>query len=113
MIKHVLFWDIDGTLLSTARGGVSAWEEAFTALTQLPFSLQEFPTAGLTDVEIANIIAKNTNQSSTTFANDLLRGYEDRLPQALTTRQGKVLPGIFAILEKLQTMPWIASYLLT
>ena len=30
----VLFWDIDGTLLTTARAGVFAWEEAVRELTE-------------------------------------------------------------------------------
>ena len=54
----VLFWDIDGTLLSTARAGVFAWEGAIREVLGSDRSLDSFPTAGLTDAEIAGKLAK-------------------------------------------------------
>jgi phosphoglycolate phosphatase-like HAD superfamily hydrolase len=49
----VLFWDIDGTLLSTARAGVFAWEDAVRELTGREFELARMRIAGLTDYQIA------------------------------------------------------------
>ena len=49
----VLFWDIDGTLLTTARAGVFAWEEAVRELTGRKFDLITMRVAGLTDYQIA------------------------------------------------------------
>ena len=54
----VLFWDIDGTLLSTARAGVFAWEGAIREVLGSDRSLDSFPTAGMTDAEIATKLAE-------------------------------------------------------
>ena len=49
----VLFWDIDGTLLTTGKAGVSAWEQAVTEVTGRDFQLSSIRVAGLTDYQIA------------------------------------------------------------
>src|SRR5689334_20303250 len=49
----VLFWDIDGTLLTTAKAGVFAWEDAVRELTGREFELVRMRIAGLTDYQIA------------------------------------------------------------
>ena len=43
----VLFWDIDGTLLTTAKGGVPAWETAVREVTRKDFELAQFRIAGI------------------------------------------------------------------
>ena len=48
-----LFWDIDGTLLTTARAGIFALEEAAEAVLGERIDMREMRTAGLTDAEIA------------------------------------------------------------
>ena len=35
----VLFWDIDGTLLTTGKAGVPAWEQAVYEIVQRDFQL--------------------------------------------------------------------------
>ena len=49
----VLFWDIDGTLLTTGKAGVPAWEQAVREIVQRDFQLSSFRVAGLTDYQIA------------------------------------------------------------
>ena len=49
----VLFWDIDGTLLTTARAGVFAWEDSLRELTGREVDFSSTRTAGLTDYQIA------------------------------------------------------------
>ncbi len=49
----VLFWDIDGTLLTTGKAGVPAWEEAVREVVGHDFQLSKFRIAGLTDFQIA------------------------------------------------------------
>ncbi len=49
----VLFWDIDGTVLTTAKGGVPAWEAAVLEVTGHHFELSSIRIAGLTDYQIA------------------------------------------------------------
>ena len=48
-----LFWDIDGTLLTTARAGVFSLEAALEEVSGVRTSLQGMATAGLTDYSIA------------------------------------------------------------
>ena len=49
----VLFWDIDGTLLTTGKAGVPAWEKAVNEVVGHDFELSKFRIAGLTDYQIA------------------------------------------------------------
>ena len=49
----VLFWDIDGTLLTTGKAGVPAWEQAVREVVGHDFQLSSFRVAGLTDYQIA------------------------------------------------------------
>ena len=50
----VLFWDIDGTLISTGRAGMFAWNDSVRELTGREFDLRvQLRTAGLTDYQIA------------------------------------------------------------
>jgi phosphoglycolate phosphatase len=108
----VLFWDIDGTLLTTARAGIHAWEEGVAELVGKPVDLSEFQTAGLTDVEIARRLAA-THGLGAAGAHGLLRSYERRLPECLGRRNGTVLPNVLPILERLRGRPDVHSALLT
>lgn len=109
-----LFWDIDGTLLTTARAGAVAWEAAVEALTGQPFDLSAIRIAGLTDHQIAveTFRALGLEVSPDRMA-ALVRAYEDGLPGALPTRNGRVLPNVREILERLRERPEVRSYLLT
>ena len=49
----VLFWDIDGTLLTTAKGGMFAWDDAVKEITGREFQLQSMRIPGMTDYQIA------------------------------------------------------------
>jgi phosphoglycolate phosphatase-like HAD superfamily hydrolase len=109
----VLFWDIDGTLLTTFRAGIAAWEGSIEALTGRKISLEDYPTAGLTDVEIALLLANEAGDSSASTVLRLLGGYEDRLPGCLPLRTGSTMPGVIEVLDRLRSMPWIHSTLLT
>ena len=39
-VTFLLFWDIDGTLLTTGRAGIFAWEEAASDAAGYPVNLQ-------------------------------------------------------------------------
>jgi len=108
----VLFWDIDGTLLTTARAGVSAWADALAEQVGHPVDLSAFQTAGLTDVEIARRLGASHGLDPAA-TEGLLRGYERRLPESLTRRTGGVLPNVRAILERLRGRTDVYSGLLT
>ena len=52
-MKTILFWDIDGTLLTTGKAGVPAWEAAVKEVTGKDFQLSSIRVPGLTDFQIA------------------------------------------------------------
>jgi len=109
-----LFWDIDGTLLTTGQAGVPAWEAAVLEVVGHEFELERFRVAGMTDFQIA---VRTFEMLGVTAGDDTLRQmvrrYEELLPTWLPTRQGRVLPNVRDILEHLRTRPDVRSYLLT
>jgi phosphoglycolate phosphatase-like HAD superfamily hydrolase len=110
----VLFWDLDGTLLTTGRAGIFAFEEALAETTGLTSDLQRLFTAGLTDAEIAALILEGANgDASPDRVDDVLRAYERRLPATLHRRQGHVMPNVREVLEDLHARDDVRSYLLT
>tara|TARA_B100000959_G_scaffold287345_1_gene371307 strand:+ start:2709 stop:3401 length:693 start_codon:yes stop_codon:yes gene_type:complete len=107
-----LFWDIDGTLLSTARAGVFAWEGAIREVLGSDRSLDSFPTAGMTDAEIATKLAEECGAGLDRIV-PVLRRYEELLPSCLPMRTGHVLPNVTKILDDIKNLPGVASILLT
>jgi phosphoglycolate phosphatase len=109
-----LLWDIDGTLLQTGRAGIFALEDAAKeVLGSLP-NLDDLPTAGLTDVEIAmGIVSQAGRTPEPDLVNRFLRSYERHLPSALPRRTGQVLPGIQEILGSVAQRGDVLSLLLT
>lgn len=108
----VLLWDIDGTLLSTARAGVGALEDACEVVLGQRFDLQGMTTAGLTDPEIATAVIRRSRAS-----HDVLRAFLDayvtRLPGRLSDRRGGVLPNVEDILQAVDSHPDATNALLT
>jgi phosphoglycolate phosphatase len=99
----VLFWDIDGTLLTTARGGVLALEDACLEVTGRAIDLQGLKSDGITDHELAVKILKQVGWSpSSVFIERFLRSYETHLPARLALRRGRVLNGVVENLEYLR-----------
>src|SRR6266542_6339850 len=99
-MSYVLFWDIDGTLLTTARAGVFALEEAAREVGGVEADFSELFTAGLTDAEVAAVAMKTAgHEASPDDVVAFLRSYEAHLPGRLHRRRGSVLPGVVEILE--------------
>ena len=98
----VLFWDIDGTLLTTGKAGVPAWEEAVKEVVGHDFQLSEFRIAGLTDYQIAvrtfELLGVDVNDDQ---IRRMVKRYEELLPEALPLKQGRVLPNVREILDRL------------
>ena len=112
----ILFWDIDGTLLTTGRAGVFAWQDALREMTGTDVDLMSsLRTAGLTDHQIAKqILASLAAPEGEAHVDRLVGRYEALLPAALPRRQGRVLDGVREALEFLHTArPDVVSYLLT
>jgi phosphoglycolate phosphatase-like HAD superfamily hydrolase len=113
-MTQILFWDIDGTLLTTARAGVFAVEEAAREICGATPDFSRLNTAGLTDAEVAALaIAECGGNPSPATISAFLRSYEHHLPERLHLRRGQVLPGVQDILEELDLRPDVACYLLT
>lgn len=110
----VLFWDIDGTLLTTGKAGVPAWEAAVRDVTGREFQLSSIRVPGLTDFQIAvrtfELLGIDADEQT---LRRMVRRYEELLPEALPKRQGRVLPNVREILDHLQPRRDVRSYLLT
>jgi phosphoglycolate phosphatase-like HAD superfamily hydrolase len=113
-VTTVLFWDIDGTLLSTARAGVFALEEAAHEVCGAEVDFAALKTAGLTDWEVALLSIETAGRDPTpATASAFLRAYEGHLPSRLHWRRGRVLPGVTEALDALSGRPDVSNLLLT
>ncbi len=109
-----IFWDIDGTLLTTAKAGVPAWETAVLELTGRPFQLSSMRVPGLTDYQIAVRTFELLDlPADDALITRLVKRYEALLPDTLPTRQGRVLPNVREILDRSRGRADVRSYLLT
>ena len=109
-----LFWDIDGTLLSTARAGIFSLEDALEQVTGVREDLQGMATAGMTDYAIAEAAIKAVgHDADEATVLEFLRIHGEQLPAYLGRRQGRVMPNVREILTDLAPRGDVASYLLT
>jgi phosphoglycolate phosphatase len=113
-MTHYLLWDIDGTLLSTARAGVYALEHAAQQVAGREVDLQGMRTAGMTDAQIAAAVIDDLGVGGGPEAVDaFLRAYEAALPERLHWRRGEVLHGVHDALEALDARDDVVNLLLT
>ena len=102
----ILFWDIDGTLLTTGKAGVPAWETAVRETTGREFQLSSIRIAGLTDYQIAVRTFEMLEFSADAATLErMVRRYEELLPSTLPSRQGRVLPNVREILDVIAGRP--------
>jgi phosphoglycolate phosphatase-like HAD superfamily hydrolase len=114
LASKVLFWDIDGTLLTTGKAGVPAWEAAVREVTGRDFQLSSIRVPGLTDFQIAVRTFEMLGLAPDDAAiRRMVRMYEELLPASLRLKQGTVLPNVREILEHLERHAGVRSYLLT
>lgn len=101
----LLLWDIDGTLVDTAGAGLRAlragWEQTFVAAS----SAREFPLldlAGNTDAGLARTLFAHYRMPwcEREFGR-FLTAYHGHLEAELSSRPGRVLPGVAELL------PWL------
>ena len=112
-MHHVLFWDIDGTLLTTGRAGIFAWEAAVERVSGVKSDLAAFQTAGLTDMEIAQALSERHGTGKGSDTQAMVKIYEEALPGCLPLRKGRVLPGARENLEYLRGQTHVLPLLLT
>ncbi len=109
----VCLFDIDGTLLASGGAGKAALELAFTEIFGVALRVQ-IPYSGRTDRAIARELLRSHDIDDSLANWEMLRaGYLDRLPDSLNRHNGRILPGIMAVLQELQKRPDVAIGLLT
>ena len=110
----ILFWDIDGTLITTGKAGVPAWEQAIREVTGREFDLASIRIAGLSDYLIAvRVLELLGLEPSADRVEQLVRRYEARLEVTVAQRQGYAMPNVREILAAAGGRADIRSYLLT
>jgi phosphoglycolate phosphatase-like HAD superfamily hydrolase len=113
--KRLILWDIDGTLVDSARLGLDAFLEAFEKVVGRP-PADIVPFAGRTDLEIAHDML---DISGVEDGEELLDHFEEELVAAMAARvdqlgeRGRALPGTHAALERFQSEPGVIQSLLT
>jgi phosphoglycolate phosphatase-like HAD superfamily hydrolase len=110
---NVLFFDIDGTLISTRGSGLTALKNAFTEVFGLP-AAEAISAAGRTDRAIAGDIflgqaVENSQENWWRF----IKAYPRHLAKQMPQSDGFVLPGVNALLEQLAARDDVAMGLLT
>lgn len=115
MRPRLVLWDIDGTLVDSARLGLDAFLEAFEAVTgRQPAKL--VPFAGRTDLEIAHDMLAASEVDTN---EELLDRFEEELVRAMAARldelarRGRALPGTAEALERVGGEPGVIQSLLT
>jgi phosphoglycolate phosphatase len=113
-MSWTICWDIDLTLLTTARAGIFALEDAVREVCGVEPRIAALRTAGLTDAEIAVIAIESADLEPTPErVHAFLRCYEQHLPERLYLRRGHVMPGAQEILQDLAPRNDVLQLLLT
>ena len=113
-MKHLLLWDIDGTLISSGGAGMRALQHALQRVFGIEGSLADIDFAGRTDTWIMRAVFQKFALPATAenFAR-FFDGYISALPAELANPQAKVLPGVREILRALADHGAVAQGLLT
>jgi phosphoglycolate phosphatase-like HAD superfamily hydrolase len=113
-MKHLLLWDIDGTLIASGGAGMRALQRALRKIFGIDGSLKDIEFAGRTDTWIMREVFRKFEIAAT--PQDFSRffaGYLAELPAALNNPQARVLPGVREILSAVTRHGGIAQGLLT
>ena len=114
-LRALVLWDIDGTLVDSAKLGRDAFLVAFERITGAP-PARLVPFAGRTDLEIA---ADLLQQSGHPADDGVVDKFEDALADAMAEladevrRRGRAYPGARESLERLGREPGVVQGLLT
>ncbi len=112
-MKTCLF-DIDGTLILTGGAGQVAFAETFAALFDIPEITTDVAFAGRSDRAITlDLMRAHGVAGSEENWLRFRQGYAERLPAALERCRGEVLPGVEALIAKLQARGDVLIGLLT
>jgi phosphoglycolate phosphatase len=114
MQKRLLLFDIDGTLIHSGGAGVEALKCALKERFGIEDDLHDIEFAGVTDAGIVtSILNKHKLPPSAENVAAFLDSYVHFLSKELPRREGKLLPGVLELLEKLKTRKHVVLALLT
>ncbi|MGB8352446.1 MAG: HAD family hydrolase [Chthoniobacteraceae bacterium] len=114
MKTKLILFDIDGTLLTSGGSGERALRMALKDRFGHDEDLQHVEIAGRTDTGIAmRILEKHGTPPTPENITLFLDGYLQHLDAELKRSDGRLLPGILQLLNKLKTRPHIVLALLT
>ncbi len=111
---HIVLFDIDGTLIASGGAGKAALEKALAEEFGITHLIEKLQLSGRTDRAIMTDLFRLHALDDTPANHERLIGaYLRNLPECLTTRGGRVLPGIAALLDVLGRRDDVAVGLLT
>jgi phosphoglycolate phosphatase len=112
--KRLLLFDIDGTLIYSGGAGMHALKSAFTERFGISDDLHDIEIAGMTDSGIVvSILNKHKIPATNENVSGFLDSYVHFLSRELPRRDGRLLPGVLELLEKLKSRPHLVLALLT
>jgi len=111
--KRLLLFDIDGTLIHSGGAGVQALISAFRERFGITDDLRGIEIAGMTDSGIVASILKKYNIPATTENVSAFLDSYVHFSLELPRREGKLLPGVLELLEKLKSRRHVVLALLT
>ena len=112
--RKLILWDIDGTLIHSGAAGEQALVRAAETVLGIRLDLNEIDWAGRTDRRIAEMILEHFDRpADPEVVAALIDVYLNRLPEEVQARRGVVLPGINAVLERIEADPALFQGLLT
>jgi phosphoglycolate phosphatase-like HAD superfamily hydrolase len=113
-MKHLLLWDIDGTLIASGGAGMRALQNALRTVFGIEGSLADINFAGRTDTWIMREVFRKFDLPDTkdNFSR-YFDGYIAALPMEVANPNARVLPGVREILRAVAAHGRIAQGLLT
>lgn len=112
--RHLLLFDIDGTLIVSGGAGEGALCDAMQVRFGINEDLEGITLAGATDALIARLLLEKHNLPVTPEnVTALMDAYLSALPARLPRHDGRLLPGIVALLDRLKAREDCVVALLT
>jgi phosphoglycolate phosphatase-like HAD superfamily hydrolase len=112
--KRLYLFDIDGTLITSGGAGETSYREAVEEFCGTLAPLEGLNFAGNTDTGLArNILSAAGMEPSQENVVALLDSYLGKLAERIHLHEGRLLPGIIALLDRMKERPDCVLALLT